>query len=296
MINRSLISGVQPQLGHASRLLRSRLLLPPITLPPRLSWGPGAASLSLTPCGADTDSASVAMSRSPLTLLVILSLLGGCASKLAVETDASPMRAKVGDNVVLKCQFSVARPPVDLSQLVVQWFHRGGQLVEFDNVVSGSRPGANLSMEGLRSGNAALYLSKVTLESAGNYRCYITYMHDMRIKQVVLHVEGKAAGPPGGLLGVMPRVLPRVVLWDRAWGPARGCATGPARGHAMGPAMGSCHRLANTPLALQRAGNSHPQPMLPPHSRPPRTELPPPAHSAPCWPRRGLQQLQLLPC
>ncbi|XP_043372998.1 tapasin-related protein-like isoform X8 [Dermochelys coriacea] len=183
MINRSLISGVQPQLGHASRLLRSRLLLPPITLPPRLSWGPGAASLSLTPCGADTDSASVAMSRSPLTLLVILSLLGGCASKLAVETDASPMRAKVGDNVVLKCQFSVARPPVDLSQLVVQWFHRGGQLVEFDNVVSGSRPGANLSMEGLRSGNAALYLSKVTLESAGNYRCYITYMHDMRIKQ-----------------------------------------------------------------------------------------------------------------
>ncbi|XP_043372997.1 uncharacterized protein LOC119857454 isoform X6 [Dermochelys coriacea] len=272
MINRSLISGVQPQLGHASRLLRSRLLLPPITLPPRLSWGPGAASLSLTPCGADTDSASVAMSRSPLTLLVILSLLGGCASKLAVETDASPMRAKVGDNVVLKCQFSVARPPVDLSQLVVQWFHRGGQLVEFDNVVSGSRPGANLSMEGLRSGNAALYLSKVTLESAGNYRCYITYMHDMRIKQVVLHVEGKAAGPPGGLLWV--------VLWGLPWGRA----------------MGSCHRLANTPLALQRAGNSHPQPMLPPHSRPPRTELPPPAHSAPCWPRRGLQQLQLLPC
>ncbi|XP_038262347.1 tapasin-related protein-like isoform X7 [Dermochelys coriacea] len=195
MINRSLISGVQPQLGHASRLLRSRLLLPPITLPPRLSWGPGAASLSLTPCGADTDSASVAMSRSPLTLLVILSLLGGCASKLAVETDASPMRAKVGDNVVLKCQFSVARPPVDLSQLVVQWFHRGGQLVEFDNVVSGSRPGANLSMEGLRSGNAALYLSKVTLESAGNYRCYITYMHDMRIKQVVLHVEDPSKTP-----------------------------------------------------------------------------------------------------
>ncbi|XP_043372996.1 uncharacterized protein LOC119857454 isoform X5 [Dermochelys coriacea] len=284
MINRSLISGVQPQLGHASRLLRSRLLLPPITLPPRLSWGPGAASLSLTPCGADTDSASVAMSRSPLTLLVILSLLGGCASKLAVETDASPMRAKVGDNVVLKCQFSVARPPVDLSQLVVQWFHRGGQLVEFDNVVSGSRPGANLSMEGLRSGNAALYLSKVTLESAGNYRCYITYMHDMRIKQVVLHVEGKAAGPPGGLLWVVLWGLPWGLPWVVLWGPA------------TGRAMGSCHRLANTPLALQRAGNSHPQPMLPPHSRPPRTELPPPAHSAPCWPRRGLQQLQLLPC
>ncbi|XP_053871068.1 myelin-oligodendrocyte glycoprotein-like [Malaclemys terrapin pileata] len=135
------------------------------------------------------------MSRCPLTLLVVLGLLGGCAGKLAVETDASPVRAKVGDDVVLKCQFSVPQPPVDLSQLVVQWFHRGGQLVEFDNVVSGSRPGANLNVEGLRSGNAALYLSKVTPESAGNYRCYVTYAPDVRIKQVVLQVEDPAKLP-----------------------------------------------------------------------------------------------------
>nr|XP_005315404.2 natural cytotoxicity triggering receptor 3 ligand 1-like [Chrysemys picta bellii] len=148
------------------------------------------------------------MSRSPLTLLILLGLLGGCAGKLAVETDASPVRAKVGDDVVLKCQFSVPQPPVDLSQLVVQWFHRGGQLVEFDNVVSGSRPGANLNVEGLRSGNAALYLSKVTPESAGNYRCYVTYAPDVRIKQVVLQVEGKVAGPPGSLLWVLLWVEP----------------------------------------------------------------------------------------
>ncbi|XP_065450158.1 natural cytotoxicity triggering receptor 3 ligand 1-like [Chrysemys picta bellii] len=135
------------------------------------------------------------MSRSLLTLLIVLGLLGGCAGKLAVETDASPVRAKVGDDVVLKCQFSVAQPPVDLSQLVVQWFHRGGQLVEFDNVVSGSRPGANLNVEGLRSGNAALYLSKVTPESTGNYRCYVTYAPDVRIKQVVLQVEDPAKPP-----------------------------------------------------------------------------------------------------
>ncbi|XP_067401853.1 tapasin-related protein-like [Emydura macquarii macquarii] len=135
------------------------------------------------------------MSCSPLTILAVLCLLGGCASKLAVETDASPVQAKVGDDVVLKCQFSVAQPPVDLSQLVVQWFHRGGQLVEFDNVVSGSRPGANLSLEGLRSGNATLYLSKVTPESSGNYRCYVTYAPDIRIKQVVLQVEDPSKPP-----------------------------------------------------------------------------------------------------
>ncbi|CAM4580002.1 unnamed protein product [Caretta caretta] len=135
------------------------------------------------------------MSRSPLTLLLVLGLLGGCAGKLAVETDASPVRAKVGDDVVLKCQFSVARPPVDLSQLVVQWFHRGGQLVEFDTVVRGSRPGANLSVEGLQRGNAALYLSQVTPESAGNYRCYVTYAPDVRIKQVVLQVEDPSKPP-----------------------------------------------------------------------------------------------------
>nr|XP_032647624.1 natural cytotoxicity triggering receptor 3 ligand 1-like isoform X1 [Chelonoidis abingdonii] len=206
------------------------------------------------------------MSCSPLTLLIVLSLFGGCAGKLAVETDASPVRAKVGDDVVLKCQFAVAQPPVDLSQLVVQWFHRGGQLVEFDDVVSESRPGASLNVEGLRSGNAALYLSKVTPESAGNYRCYITYAPDVRIKQVVLHVEGKAAGPPGGL----------------PWGPA----------------MGSCHRLANMPLALHRTGSSYPQAAhsaLSPHSQCScpispisQTELLPAAHSAPCWTGPGL--------
>ncbi|CAM5158252.1 unnamed protein product, partial [Natator depressus] len=51
------------------------------------------------------------MSRSPLTLLLVLGLLGGCAGKLAVETDASPVRAKVGDDVVLKCQFSRGAAP-----------------------------------------------------------------------------------------------------------------------------------------------------------------------------------------
>ncbi|XP_075774050.1 programmed cell death 1 ligand 1-like [Pelodiscus sinensis] len=141
-------------------------------------------------------------------LLLGLGLLRGCAGKLAVETDASPVRAQVGDDVVLKCQFSVPEPPVDLSQLVVQWFHRGGQLVEFDGVVSESRPGATLSMEGLRSGNAALHLSKVTPQSAGNYRCYVTYAPDVRIKQVVLQVEDPSKPPTDEPAAAAPNTCP----------------------------------------------------------------------------------------
>ncbi|XP_074852224.1 programmed cell death 1 ligand 1-like [Carettochelys insculpta] len=133
----------------------------------------------------------------PTVLLGFGLLLGGCSGKLAVETDASPVRARVGDDVVLKCQFAVPQPPVDLSQLVVQWFHRGGQLVEFDEgVVSASRPGATLRPEGLQTGNAALHLSQVTPASAGNYRCYVTYAPDIRIKQVVLEVEDPAKLTP----------------------------------------------------------------------------------------------------
>ncbi|XP_067401862.1 programmed cell death 1 ligand 1-like [Emydura macquarii macquarii] len=135
------------------------------------------------------------MNCSLLTLLAVLCLLGGCASKLTLEMDASPVRAKVGDDVVLKCKISVSRPPVDLSQLVVQWFHGLGEVVEFDNVVNEGRPGANLSMEELQSGNAALYLSEVTPESAGTYICFVIYAPYARIKQVTLQVEDPLKPP-----------------------------------------------------------------------------------------------------
>ncbi|KYO28655.1 V-set domain-containing T-cell activation inhibitor 1-like [Alligator mississippiensis] len=124
-----------------------------------------------------------------LILLTLLYLLGASSGKLAVETDPSPITAKAGDDVALKCVFKVVSPPVDLSQLVVQWFYHGGPLVEFDEEVTSTRPGATLSLEGLRYGNASLLLSKVSSRDTGNYRCYITYAPDVRIKQVALKVE-----------------------------------------------------------------------------------------------------------
>lgn len=139
----------------------------------------------------------------------------GAAGKLAVETDPSPITAKAGDDVALKCVFKVVSPPVDLSQLVVQWFYHGGPLVEFDEEVTSTRPGATLSLEGLRYGNASLLLSKVSSRDTGNYRCYITYAPDVRIKQVALKVEGMDEW-----VGLPPPVIhpPPPLQLKRPWG------------------------------------------------------------------------------
>ncbi|EMP40745.1 hypothetical protein UY3_02017 [Chelonia mydas] len=176
------------------------------------------------------------MSCSPLPLLLVLGLLGGCAGKLAVETDASPVRAKVGDDVVLKCQFSVARPPVDLSQLVVQWFHRGGQLVGFGTVgtVPGreQQPGAARA-EALRTLNADLLAIRGPLEagssageSAGSLAASLREMLAQEFLAAVHSFHARFAQcrrmragglAPGGLRG--PRLLGLHRLRGR-WRPA----------------------------------------------------------------------------
>ncbi|XP_062994022.1 V-set domain-containing T-cell activation inhibitor 1-like isoform X1 [Elgaria multicarinata webbii] len=123
-----------------------------------------------------------------LVLLAGFCFLGKATGKLKVKADPTLVKAAVGDDVLLECVFSFDGAPMDLSHLMIQWFRQGKQLAEFDNVVTVSRHGVNMSQEEVAKGNASLLLSRVGVENAGNYRCYITYSSEVHIREVTLQV------------------------------------------------------------------------------------------------------------
>ncbi|XP_062994023.1 V-set domain-containing T-cell activation inhibitor 1-like isoform X2 [Elgaria multicarinata webbii] len=125
-----------------------------------------------------------------LVLLAGFCFLGKATGKLKVKADPTLVKAAVGDDVLLECVFSFDGAPMDLSHLMIQWFRQGKQLAEFDNVVTVSRHGVNMSQEEVAKGNASLLLSRVGVENAGNYRCYITYSSEVHIREVTLQVVG----------------------------------------------------------------------------------------------------------
>uniref|UniRef100_A0ACB8EVH2 Uncharacterized protein n=1 Tax=Sphaerodactylus townsendi TaxID=933632 RepID=A0ACB8EVH2_9SAUR len=124
-----------------------------------------------------------------MTSLSPFASFGRTAGKLQIQSDPSLVKAAVGEDVLLKCMFTVGDGSMDLSRLLIQWFHRGQQLVEFDNVVTAARPNAIMSQEGVATGNASLLLSGVSTKNSGKYRCYISYTPDMQIREVTLQVE-----------------------------------------------------------------------------------------------------------
>lgn len=113
--------------------------------------------------------------------------------QLHVQEGPSLVKALVGDDVLLKCTFAVDGETVNLSRIMVQWFHRGKLLAEFDNMRSVTQQSVSLSQEGLLTGNASLLISQVNPGNAGSYRCYVTYLPEMQIREVTLQVEEKTA-------------------------------------------------------------------------------------------------------
>ncbi|XP_054849053.1 CD276 antigen-like isoform X1 [Eublepharis macularius] len=151
----------------------------------------------------DTHSATrTAVAEMGFLLMIFLGtfcFLGTIAGKLQVQADPSLVTAAVGEDVLLKCIFTVDDGPVDLSRVMIQWFHRGKQLVEFDSVVTAARPDVSLSREGLATGNASLLLSQVGTENSGNYRCYVSYSPELLVREVTLQVEDPSKMPEDDL-------------------------------------------------------------------------------------------------
>uniref|UniRef100_H3AVK5 Ig-like domain-containing protein n=1 Tax=Latimeria chalumnae TaxID=7897 RepID=H3AVK5_LATCH len=104
-------------------------------------------------------------------------------------TDPSPVRAPLGSDIVLKCDFTVDTPTPDLQYLIVRWFLNDKLLVEFNDKLIPSSSRVTMSERELQNGNASLSIPKVTPADEGDYKCFVLYTPDKEEKTIRLKVE-----------------------------------------------------------------------------------------------------------
>ncbi|XP_053880961.1 natural cytotoxicity triggering receptor 3 ligand 1-like [Malaclemys terrapin pileata] len=109
--------------------------------------------------------------------------MGLCSSEwLPVSTAGSQLQiytppssqAPLGSGALLKCRFSIGEQ-IDLSSLRVQWYFSGRRILEYPPGQGDPQPGASISEQELRNGNASLSLARVTPFDQGPYKCVVGY-------------------------------------------------------------------------------------------------------------------------
>ncbi|XP_053880959.1 natural cytotoxicity triggering receptor 3 ligand 1-like [Malaclemys terrapin pileata] len=106
-----------------------------------------------------------------LVPLFVLRVAAG--SQLQIYTPPSS-QAPLGSGALLKCRFSIGEQ-IDLSSLRVQWHFSGRRILEYPPGQGAPQPGASISEQELRNGNASLSLARVTPFDQGPYKCIVGY-------------------------------------------------------------------------------------------------------------------------
>lgn len=116
---------------------------------------------------------------------------------LRVEVPLRKLTARLNDNVTMPCNFSgFAR--LDLCVMGIRWYRIDPEskskitvLELFGNNKNIPRTGAEVSLEGLQSGDASLELPAVQLGDAGEYWCEVVDTPAMEHDSILLEVLGE---------------------------------------------------------------------------------------------------------
>ncbi|XP_073504777.1 uncharacterized protein [Phyllobates terribilis] len=101
----------------------------------------------------------------------------------------SPQRGLNGSTVVLPCNFSISKLPLDPKYLAILWSFKGKQILVYDNKGIKMDPRVTFDVEATKDGNASLTLANVTLSDGGSYSCLVVYSPDRIEKDIVLEVQ-----------------------------------------------------------------------------------------------------------
>ncbi|XP_051790720.1 tapasin-related protein-like [Erpetoichthys calabaricus] len=119
--------------------------------------------------------------------LVVLVLLDTCVNCLSITTMSSPLHT-----AILPCNFTLLPGDINLRELNVVWTRWTMPVAQYigGKVTSGLR--FSLREDRLKSGDASLHLSPVSMEDEGQYLCQVRY----RTEKMDIEVNLTVRAPP----------------------------------------------------------------------------------------------------
>ncbi|KAM3590906.1 uncharacterized protein V6R79_018683 [Siganus canaliculatus] len=125
-------------------------------------------------------------------LILLLIQIGAkiFAGEPVVVGSPEPVRAAVGDDVVLQCHLE---PPINVKDLMVEWKHGNGSTAhvyrngrdDLQQPVERFRGRTSLLYDEMTGGNTSLKLTNVTEEDSGEFTCFIPNVGKGRVLLVV---------------------------------------------------------------------------------------------------------------
>ncbi|XP_041431839.1 uncharacterized protein LOC108704755 isoform X2 [Xenopus laevis] len=103
-------------------------------------------------------------------------------------TASSPQHALLGNEVHLRCTFSVAKPPINPLFLAVFWYFQDTEILRYDNKGLSISPRVTFSKEAANNGDVSLSLANVTISDGGLYKCLVIYSPEKMEREVLLEI------------------------------------------------------------------------------------------------------------
>uniref|UniRef100_A0A8C5WIQ1 Ig-like domain-containing protein n=1 Tax=Leptobrachium leishanense TaxID=445787 RepID=A0A8C5WIQ1_9ANUR len=117
-----------------------------------------------------------------------LALLLRAGAELVLDVPATH-GARLGSETVIPCTFTVDRPRVDRSFLIVFWHFEGKQILKLEDELVVTDGRFYLNATRAENGDASLSISRVSLFDIGIYNCTILYSLELRTKGVPMSVH-----------------------------------------------------------------------------------------------------------
>ncbi|XP_006005810.2 uncharacterized protein LOC102351255 [Latimeria chalumnae] len=99
------------------------------------------------------------------------------------------MTVAVGSSVLLECFINVSEPPLEVKDLNMTWTLNKRVLVSYITTVEVTKPWTKMELGSIKQGNVSVFLTNVTKDHDGIYKCEVNYKQVRDSREITLQVE-----------------------------------------------------------------------------------------------------------